>query len=523
MNRTSLYFLAASIIYYLAFFEHYPRAGWADAAIYNSYVFVGDSYQYIDGYGAALNGANYQGSRLGYIGPLKFMGIFLGASEARFAHNLILYIIYCVSVLFITEAFIVNLVGRVLITGFILYNPMLVGSIVFGGSDGPAAIYSIASLALIYLSMRNRYYLIFSGAFLGLAISSHIFSLLPYVIALSAILLKEDFHRRQMIRLYWREIIFFILGLASVIFLFGTLGGYLGLKHFYLAYSSGRAEASMNGSGANFSAPFIFELRNAAPWIGIVLLSVCVFILRAMNAKGDQQRDNLLERRLALYGLLTPLAFVLSFDFLIGGRLTTSPHYFVAFFPSFTIGLIYFLACWDQLVQSFSSKACLVVVISVNIFVIIQVPNNKYLFNAGKSSGDALISSQQALDREISGRINKSSFNIVYPAPEKIDLESEQYIDYYNGAERTFDYLDSLVFVFPWVGDKVFRINLSGLQAANFGPQYGLPIVFLGKDKSQIDKMRFKVGLNFPKDALGDVTCGGAEKYKWCFLIVKNE
>ena len=518
----SLSLLMLASIFYLAFFDHYPRVGWADAAIYNSYVIVADSYRYIEGFGEALNGATYQGSRLGYIVPLRFLSAFMSAAEARFVFNFFLFIIYSVSVIKFIEVSVNNSIGKILVIGFLLLNPQVVSAIVFGGADGPSMIYSVVSLVFLFFAVReiNKWLFVFSGLFFGLAISSHVFSLVPYFIVLIAFGFSNYLSGRQIIRVYWPHLLWFAFGFVAIVFALGVIGNQLGLKDFYLSYSFGRIEKSIQGSGVRFSVPFVLALKYGALWGGILLLLACVLIFGGRDLAGRENKIRLLNAKIAFFNFAIPLIFVFVFDFLIGGSLITSPHYFNAFFPSFVFGSVFFLASWDRLEGNVYKKTSFLIVALFLFFSSIQIPNNERLFSASDSSNKDLIISQQALDSELSKFFHRKVFNLIYPKTANVDLSAGKYVDYFAGKMRVFDYLDSLAYTFPWVGGRTYRIDLVNSGVVDLNLKIDVPTVILGKTESQVDEILAKILRKTENSEIRK--CGGDGVYQWCIAIIKK-
>lgn len=519
----NLGYLVFAVILFAVFYEHYPRPGWVDASIYNSYVIVDDSYQYVDGFTEALNGATYQFSRLGYIIPLRILGDFAGIVEGRRLYNFLLFLAFCTAAIKITIACVSDSVGRVLVLGFILLNPQFISSIVFGGADGPAAIYSFISLVALFFAVRNRSGLLFilAGICFGLALSAHIFTLIPYFLTLIALCFGIRLLCFKDLKSYAQYSLLFVLGLASVILVLSVFGNYLGLQKNYLVYSLGRIQASTQGAGIRFSPPFDFWLQNTSLWIGVVLFLICslTFDFRGVLSGQNQNSSS---RKVAIFSFLFPLIFVVFFDFFIGGSLIASPHYFNAFLPSYGIGVVYLISSWNKPTGGLLRYLTYLVIVFITFGAAILLPNNDALFSINGIRSRNLLLSQQSLENEVSRLIEKKIFNLVYSNSDQDGREGGMYFDYFDGKKRLFDYVDTLAYTFPWVGDKMHRVNLRDPSGMDIKLKTELPTIVLSSTEMQLDETLGVIRASLGVHAIKSKICGGYESYQWCMVIIKH-
>lgn len=506
-------------------YEHYPRPGWADAAIYTSYATLGDAYSHIYGYFTALNGATYQFSRFGHIAPLRLLTKCFGSVDGRLAYNGILFLLYALSVLRVANVFLKDNLSLVLVCGFLLLNPQFVSAIVSGGADGPAGTYLLASLACLLSATNERkaLRLFCAGAFFAMSLSAHIFYVLPYGLALFALSFYwRTIVDRRRIKAYIVASFSFACGFITVISIFNLYGKHLGLQAFYLFYSFGRVHTSLQGSGAKFEPPVTFWLQQASLWIGVV-----AFLLLALWSRHQSTGDKVSERYnatgVAVLCFLLPLVFVLCFDVLVGGGMIPSPHYFNAFIPCFAIGAVFQLSSSEVPAVGMRTSSAFVVASLLSVASATYLPANYSLFASnGIGSKDMLIS-QQRLAMEVSQAVKGRSFNLIYPAALDSGGRSATYIDYFEGKKRVFDYIDSLAFLFPWVGDKTHRINLENPGDAKLSLAEGLPTVLLARSKSQLLQTLSVVDKSAGEFSMKGEKCGGAGTYQWCFLVKENE
>ncbi|HRN82839.1 MAG TPA: hypothetical protein PK667_12625 [Nitrosomonas europaea] len=518
----SLFFIILATISFMVLYEHFPKPGWADPAIYNSYAVFSDAYSYVDGFGQALNGATYQGSRLGHIIPLKFISELLGAVEGRLVYNTLLFLLFCISVIKITSIYVKSLLGQILVCGYFLLNPQFVSSIVSGSTDGPAATYSLTSLVCLLFALRNKSNFLsgLAGVCFGLALSTHVFSLIPYFLALIALSFSgRILGERQKLLFYGKHVLWFLFGLALIILMFSLYARHLGLEKFYLAYNFGRIQASIQGSGAQFWPPLYFWLQQATLWIGIIFLFVYTLFVNNKGISSDGCHEKILRRKIAILSFLLPLLFVFIFDFLIGGSMITSPHYFNAFFPCFVVGSIFLVSSWDY---DLRRNAAFLVSIFFSFSAAFFLPDNYSLFSFNKIDSKDLLISQQHLDYEISRLVKNKNFNLVYSIADENDRQHAKHVDYFNGEKRIFDYLDSLAYIFPWVGDKMYRVDLRNLAETNVNLVKDLPTIILSRTENQLGRTLGMVQHPFGDFSIVRKKCGGHGIYQWCILVIEN-
>ena len=522
-SMQNLGYLVFAVVLFAIVYEHYPRLGWVDASIYNSYVIGDDSYQYVDGFTVALNGATYQFSRLGHIIPLRILGDFVGNVEARRLYNFLLFTAFCTAAIKLTIACVSNSGGRVLVLGFILLNPQFISAIVFGGADGPAAIYSFISLVTLFFAARKRSGLLFllAGIWFGLAFSAHIFALIPYFMVLIALCFGIRLVGFKDLKSYAQYLLLFVLGLASVILVLSVFGNYLGLHQNYLVYSLGRIQASAQGYGISFSPPLDFWKQNASLWVGVVLLLICSLIFDFRGVLNGQNQNSS-SRKVAIFCFLFPLIFVVFFDFLIGGSLIASPHYFNAFLPSFGIGVVHLISSWNKSTGSLLRYLSYLAVVFISFGAAILLPNNYALFSFNEIRSKNNLLSQQSLETEVSRLIEKKIFNLVYSNSDQGGREGGMYVDYFMGKKRLFDYVDSLAYTFPWVGDKMHRVNLRDPSGMDIKLEKELPTIVLSSTEIRLDETLGVIRASLGVHAIKTRICGGYEPYQWCMVIIEH-
>jgi len=516
-------FLVVGVFAFATGYEHFPRTGWVDASIYNSYVVVDDAYEYVEGFGWALSGATYQFSRLSHILPPRVLGELLGVTEGRFVYNFLLFFTFAVAAISITVVNVSNPTAQVLVSGFLILNPQLISSIVYGGADGPAAIYSFISLVFLFFAAQNKSNLlfIFSGACLGLAISAHIFAIVPFSFALIALSFGAQKLSFRQFRNYGKYAFPFFCGLALIVLLFHTIGHQLGLSNNYLIYNAGRIRSSGQGLGAKFLPPFDHWLQNAMLWMGLILFLACsIFLVAKYSVFGssDEQRSR---RKVAILSFSLPLIFVIFFDLLIGGSMTATPHYFNAFLPCIGIGVVFLVASWDgsegmplrHLCFFFSAAICF----GISVFL----PNNGALFAHNKIDSKSLLLSQHSFQQEIAVEFDRKIFNLVYSGPIEDNSEHRKYIDYYGGTRRVFDYLDSLAYTLPWISDKMHRVDPTISPKALISLKSGIPTVVFSTTKIRLDETLEMIPYLAGDISTASKKCGGYEPYQWCIAVIK--
>lgn len=530
-----LIIFVVAAIGYIIFYEHYPRPGWADAAIYSSYAISIDAYRYVDGFSAALNGATYQHSRLGYIVPLRLLSDYFGPIGGRFIFNATLFFLYCIAIIKFATAIVRNSKNRALVLILLLFNPGIIISIVSGGADGPSAVFSTISLVTLYFAIKNRdgFNFLQAGIWFGLAVAAHLFSLAPYFIAtIPFIFLLASGNLFSTAHLclsewtiefksFFKFFSLFFLGLTSILLLLNAVGNQLGLQKFFLSYSIGRAQNSLQGSGEKFSQPIYFLIHNATPWIGMALFLFIALIFIFKTSQKSEDKYSVAKLKAASLSFLLPLLFVLIFDFLVGGSLIASPHYFSAFFPCFIIGVVFLFSSFDSIKFSQIRFSTLLIAIFLNLISPLFPYNNSAIFTINGIDSKSLLISQVEFKEVTLQLVENKIFNVVYS---KAQVSSpEAYVDYFEGKKRSFDYMDTFAYTFPWVGDKMHRVDLSEVRKFNFDLKRDVPTLVLSASSDELDYMLFLMRNSFSERFVKARKCGGQDAYKWCVAIVNYE
>jgi hypothetical protein len=527
----SIFFLALTL--YFVLYEHYPRPGWVDAAVYTSYATVADAYKEIDSVGLAVNGATYQHSRLSYIAPLRLLGSYLGEIEGRLIFNLVLFLIYCIASTKICNLIVEQRRYKLLLIFFFTCNPLVVISIVSGGADGPAAIYSLVSLSFLAYAFKRHHWAYFfqSGAWLALSLSAHIFSVVPYLLALipllffispgkppSAGLLNLSLPQ-TLSRNFALYLLHYSLGFISAIYLVNLAARHFGIEKFFLSYSFGRAQNSLQGSGQKFTQPIEFAIYNSALWIGAVLFLLIALIFWLDRSQNTRNARHELRLRGSVLGFAFPLFFVLIFDFFIGGSLITSPHYFSLFFPVFAIALAVLFSALDSSNLSkprfFTVQAAVLLSFASSAFP----HNNLASFSFSGIDSKSLYASQIGFKDSALRLAEGEVFNIIYS---KANFSSRgDYIDYFEGKRRSFDYIDTLAYTFPWSGDKMHPVSLREDKRLSFELKKGIPTLIFSNTSNELDELLGATHESFGVFSVKARKCGDRITYNWCLAVIE--
>ncbi len=525
------FFLAA--ICYGVLYEHYPRTGWVDAAVYTSYATVADAYSHVDTFGLATNGATYQHSRLSYIGPLRLLGNYFGEIEGRFIFNLILLLIYSISSLKLCNLIVTHIKHKALLLVFFLYNPVVVISVVSGGADGPAGIYSLASLVSLTYALKKRHWIYFfqSGAWFALSLAAHIFSLIPYFFALIPLgffyvsgkqVGDVNFSLiRVRVKDWVKYLSHYIMGFISILCAIDIFASRLGIGKFFLLYSFGRTQNSLQGSGQKFAQPIDFAIYNSALWIGVVCFFIIAFIFWFGRSRDKNDASHALKLKGTIFGFSLPLFFVFIFDLFVGGSLIISPHYFSLFFPCFAVALVLLFVALDSVV--FSGSRFLIVLATVFLsFTCSLFPHNSLAsFSASGVDSKSLYVSQIAFKATALRSVEGEVFNIVYS---KSNISSAgDYIDYFEGKKRSFNYMDTLAYTFPWSGDKMHRVSLLDGRRLSFELKKDIPTLIFSSTSDNVDDLLDAINKSFGEFSVKARQCGGRNTYTWCLAIVEYE
>lgn len=523
------YLFVIALIFYALLYEHYPRAGWMDAAVYTSYATVEDAYVYLRTAGLSFNGVVYQQSRLGFILPLRQLGIIFGEIEGRYIFNFIIYLFYCFASIKICNTVFKQGKHKTLLLIFLLFNPTIIISIVSGGSDGVASIYSWLSLVTLFFALKRKHsnYFFLSGIWFALAISTHIFTIIPYFLVLIPLLIlivNFDLYKnacykplKPHLTILLKFISSYLLGVITILYIINLAAKHLGLKKFFLSYNFGRVQQSLKGAGQNFFQPIEFAFFNSALWIGVLL-----FLLFALVSWFRQSNVNCKSKFMlisAILGFIFPLGFILFYDFVIGGSIIVSPHYFALFFPCFAIALVALFYYLDFIKPHRVSFIVLSITVFINFTFSLFPHNNLASFSFSGHNSESLYSSQISFKEAVLLEFNSEYFNVIYSSANKSTNGS--YVDYYEGKKRNFDYMDTLVNTFPWSGDKVQRLDFSDGVNLNISINHKIPTMILAEGSAELNNMLEVIDKSNRKLKVQVKKCGGYDVYKWCFAKIE--
>jgi len=229
--------LALTITIYLTLIELFPVIGWADSAIYSSFVLDDLAYKSFAELDFRPDEIAYHWARVGFLGPLKLLTDTLGPIEGRLVHNLLLIAAFTLATQAIVSKFVAELSRQRVLTTSIAVNPWTCSSVVLGGSDGPAICYAMVSLAFLVQSKSsgNEFRCFLAGLFLGLSFSAHPFVLVPYTFSLAGIVIfTHALINSRSIRLYGMKILKLLLGFATSTLMLAVLFLKFGGDGFYM-------------------------------------------------------------------------------------------------------------------------------------------------------------------------------------------------------------------------------------------------------------------------------------------------
>ena len=327
-----LLILSFAFYFLSGLFELFPRVGWVDAGMYMGY--SNNMRELVREYGFSPH--NYQGSRLGYLLPCQILSGIFGPIWGRYLFVILLFYSTLTAFWLVANKYLYENGRKILFIGFIVCNPIYLSAIAFGGADGPAMAYVVIGGVCLFCSdcdkPLNILWLSFSGVFAALAVSSHLFSLIPLAIIFSA------FYILQMN--YWRSII--PLALAFIIIIFGLdkIGLTLGFDRNYLEYSYAWAYSSVTiGSGETYRKPFLVWMKSASIWIPVVFL-----LLFSISIK-FKEKSNLSKYFFAgMLLIFLPVLFVIMYDGILGGSIGQYfSYYVIIILPCFSFSLLFFL------------------------------------------------------------------------------------------------------------------------------------------------------------------------------------
>lgn len=506
----------------VGFFELFPRPGWVDASIYSGYILNRDLMRTYD-----LGINSYQGARLSLIIPARLLGRLFGAEEGRLIYLGCLLGLYAIAVGFLTRTFIRGYGLRLLVTGFLFLNPLLLTALVFGGADGPCIVYQVAMAASLTMAFRLsrpsfRYGMAaMAGVFLAATLSAHVFAIFASFLILAAVcFLHRDQGRKALL-----HIAFAILGgFVLTISLFGYYGLLMGLKKFYLLYNIGWGKHSLSGKGISFLPPFEIWLEKAAIWLPIIGWSIFTTIL-LIGMRQRKMRVLNLPALLAGWALLTlPLVLHVLYDVVVRGSTLITPSYYNLTSPAFFLGVILIVHAYEAyaIAQRYVKGALIVVLVAgaVTTWVYGMV---KPVYASNAVNSREVYRSQIAFYTALSSSTLKAKpmqFVFYTYGRKHAANPLAVYSDHFKGAPRYFDYMDSLVGLYIWNRSSMIRIEKDVEDGAvTMQPQLKLPVVYLAANREDVAALHKQyAGLVASDYVPVDERCYESAQYPWCYV-----
>lgn len=515
--------LLFAVVFLFGILEFFPRPGWVDPSIYSGYVVVNDLYKHYP-----LTDNSYQGSRLGYVFPLKFFSYYFGDVNGKFLYVLTLYFFYVFSVFILLKNWVKKDFEKFLLGVFFIFNPLIFSSISYGGADGPAAMQLMFATALFvcgekYINPVGKFFLnFFAGVFLSLSISAHIFSIVPAI-----------FIGFFLCTLYGKNVKFasLIVGGVVTIFLLTIVGFKFGLDRFYFLYSFPWARNSLNGSGTGFVQPLNSWWKNSIFWMPIF----CAFLYYLFNLKKFKSyfKNKPFVFFACVVNLIGPLVLLSFYDLYIGGSLISTLGYFNIVFPSFLVGMVFLTSLYTNdstpkaeisLFKAYGVRIFLSGLIFLNLLINFSSEHLKSIFSFNSiNSRDLYVSQISFKDRVVSSDVEVGALRFVYKSIEPTNGSDPRiYKDFFLGAPRYFDYLDSLTALFLWDRSTALRMEPgTNVSLVNLNKNDGASVVFLGRNRSEIEQLADL----FPYSLFGytaeEYQCFEENDYPWCFVIFK--
>jgi hypothetical protein len=515
-----------ALLHLIFFYEIFPRPGWVDASIYTGYSINADLYKIYD-----LGSNSYQGSRLGYILPLRLLSHLFGNMLGREVYPAILYVICSISIWAMCVLLVEGTRARVLTAVCFIFNPLLVSALVYGGADGPAATYMLTCFIVLAKSGRaneigRQIALSFlSGVFVCLALSSHIFSVVPALITIPCLLYQFHSSRRRTIT----SVASLATGMLVTMAILAALGFKLGLTKFYLLYSIPWIHKSLNGSGIKFSSPFSIWIKNSILWMPFVLLltlSVSTYLRSACDIGG-----RLVARRLSQINLGGPLVAFICFDQFVGGDLLGTPSYLNIVYPTLFVGSVLFVSTLPKdhrvdailrpVPDEIFTKYATIFIACFGLILCATSGYVKSAFSFSKTDSRGFYSSQVEFNREITaaGLSGQKLQFLFLSTPDIEKSDSRIYTDFYRDKTRNFDYIDSLVSLFLWDRSIALRIDpKSNTEASDIELNKSAPLVLLGRNKMEIERIISKFPAPLAAYSRNDFYCFENPNYPWCFV-----
>ena len=87
------------------------------------------------------------------------------------------------------------------------------------------------------------------------------------------------------------------------------------------------------------------------------------------------------------------------------------------------------------------------------------------------------------------------------------------------GSRRYFDYLDSLAGLFLWDRSIALRLEPNiDLKKVSLKSQENIPIVFLGRNKAEVQRLVTSLSGFLGGSTAGAYQCFSDNDYPWCFI-----
>jgi hypothetical protein len=513
-------FLIALVALFLffVFYEHFPRPGWVDAGMYSGYVFNQDLYK-----SYPLVAHNYQGSRLGFLFPLRLITGLFGDYVGREIFSYALYLFCALSLTVIAEFAMGRSLFAAMFSVLFMVSPLLISSITYGGADGPAATFALVSIALfaksIKLSCNSGSVLLglSSGLFAALSISSHIFAVLPLGVAFCYFCFLCKSERRILVLLGYM-----FLGFSGCLSGLAFLGYKLGLDRFFLLYSLPWIDHSFSGSGYSFEQPKEEWLNLFKLWIPLYAVAVCalllIFFRRVLGIRPS------LGEFYGVCALIVIFSFFFAFDNLLGGNLMGTPAYLNIVFPCVFFGLV-FAFSGNKITYArnnwFEASSIIVVLglLLINIFVQFESQHIQSLLASNSLDSHDLYQSQIEFVREIKQKkLMNPQIKFVYVAADQNSRDVRIYSDYFGGKRRGFDYIDSISSLFLW--DRSIAARIIGdfdKISIDMNQHDHAKLVVLARNMDEI----LRIGKSLKTaigGQIGEPVCRSSESYPWCFV-----
>lgn len=506
--------LAAGI--FSGFYEHFPKPGWVDAGMYTGYIVNPKLYT-----SYPLVAHNYQGSRLGFLVPLAVFARLFGDSCGREVFAYALYIASALSLTLIAFFALGRSWLSIVFSSLVIASPLLASSVTYGGADGPAAAFTLVAIALFAMATRlesragRGLLALSSGLVAGLAISSHVFSALGLGAALGYFVFVSISEPR--VRVLFA---YFIVGFAGCLGGLTILGYKIGLDRFYLLFSFPWINQSFRGSGYSFEQPkdeWISQFQLWLPLYATAALALCLIVYRRLTGS-----RLLLSELYGIFILIATSSFFIGFDNLGGGNLLATPAYLNLVFPAVFFGLVLAysgnkLLGSEQKRLAVASRIAVLGLLLMNLSVQFASPHIRSLLSEAVDTRD-LYQSQIAFVREIEReQLMNPKIRFVYLAADPESRDERIYSDYFGGARRSFDYIDSIASLFLWDRSTAARIvgDIGNFQM-HIDRADRTSLVILARNRAEL--LRIQAAL---KSATGgeieEPVCRLAGSYPWCF------